>query len=139
MTLSLVLPHALREAILVQAQASPREEICGLLIGDGLRVTALAPSPNIASEPEFGFAICDEIHARAQKTARLEGRAIIGCYHSHPSGEASPSQIDLLAIHEDGFVWMIATPTGALTAWRARQHGGVKRFEPLPLDLTRAV
>ena len=35
---------------------------------------------------------------------------MIGCYHSHPGGTATPSAADLAGAGENGFLWLIATP-----------------------------
>ena len=45
----------------------------------------------------------------AQKAARAQGQAIIGCYHSHPGGQAQPSAADLAGAGEEDFLWLIAS------------------------------
>ncbi len=42
------------------------------------------------------------------KTARANGRILIGCYHSHPNGEPEPSASDLAGAGEEDFFWLIA-------------------------------
>jgi proteasome lid subunit RPN8/RPN11 len=127
-----VAPHIL-EAIVKAAKAAPDTEICGLLIGAGDRIAEIAPSPNRHPDPARGFAICDELYARTQAQAREAGLAVVGCYHSHPSGDMTPSDMDVLAVQEDGFVWIIAAPHGAAAAWRAVMRPPVKGFEPLAI------
>jgi proteasome lid subunit RPN8/RPN11 len=91
-------------------EAAPRE-CCGLLVGmpddDGFRVTALHPARNLAAQADR-FEIAPEDHFAAQRAARSNGLAVIGCYHSHPGGIAQPSAADLGGAQQDGFVWLIA-------------------------------
>jgi desampylase len=124
-----------RELILAAAASSPSREICGLLLGRGPMIVEAHPTPNLHPEPETGFAVCDAAHARLQRQARARRLQIVGCFHSHPSGEGGPSETDLLAANEDGFVWLIATPAGGLAAWRARIGNGSKSFAPLTLHV----
>ncbi|MFO1247427.1 MAG: Mov34/MPN/PAD-1 family protein [Alphaproteobacteria bacterium] len=44
----------------------------------------------------------------AQKWAREQGASVIGCYHSHPDGQAMPSIADRAGAAENGFLWLIA-------------------------------
>ena len=69
----------------------------------------------------------------AHRAARSGGAAVIGHYHSHPTGLAEPSPRDAADAAPDGSIWLIAGG-GQVTAWRAvaagRRHG---RFDPLAL------
>ncbi len=109
--MKLALPPDLTFAIKEQARAAFPRECCGLLIGlrddEMVRVTALHPARNLASA-EDRFEIAPEDHFAALKAARLDGQAVVGCYHSHPNGAATPSATDLAGAGEDGFVWVIA-------------------------------
>ncbi|MDB5734669.1 MAG: peptidase [Alphaproteobacteria bacterium] len=91
-------------------EAAPRE-CCGLLVGareEGvLRVTSLYPARNLAVETDR-FEIAPQDHFAAQRSARANGFAVIGCYHSHPGGAAQPSATDLAGAVQDGFLWLIA-------------------------------
>ncbi len=104
-----LLPQALRAQI--QAQAQAPLECCGLLEGlsngEQAHVAALHPAANLAASAQR-FEINPADHFAAQKSARAHGRAIIGCYHSHPGGAAQPSAADLAGAQQDGFLWLIA-------------------------------
>ena len=106
------LPDALRADILTAARAAHPRECCGLLSGvldaDLMRIMALHPARNLSDDPHR-FQIDPADHVSAQKTARGNGHAIIGCYHSHPAGRAQPSASDLAGAGEDGFLWLIAS------------------------------
>lgn len=134
MTLVLRLTVKAADAIRRAAAATPDQEICGLLIEEQGGVEAHL-SPNRHPEPSLGFAICDAFHARTQRIARARGARIVGCFHSHPSGETAPSDTDLLAANEDGFIWLICAPDGRMRAWQARVRGGAKSFAAVALEL----
>ena len=105
------LPESLRADILAAASAAHPGECCGLLEGvrDGgtWRVTALHAARNLSDDLQR-FQIDPTDHIAAQKTARANGRALIGCYHSHPAGHGEPSAMDLAGASDDDFLWLIA-------------------------------
>ena len=105
------LPAELRAQILREAQAAGAAECCGLVEGsrdgDHFRILGLHPARNLAAEPDR-FEIDPKDHLAAHKGARAKGRALIGCYHSHPNGQAAPSATDLAGAGEDNFLWLIA-------------------------------
>lgn len=102
------------------ALAAVPRECCGLILGaqDGDTVAAIAlyPARNLADDADR-FEIAPDDHFAALRTARQGGQAVIGCYHSHPNGVAQPSARDIAGGGENGFVWLIATPQGALVAY----------------------
>ena len=128
---TLVLPETVRQTILNAAARSPKTEICGLLTGRDGAVEQAHLSPNLHPVPSDGFAVCDRLYARLQRAGRRRGLRVTGCFHSHPRGDTSPSQTDLLAVQEDGFIWVICNPAGELRAWRARIKIQVKWFDEL--------
>jgi proteasome lid subunit RPN8/RPN11 len=116
----LVLPETLRAQILDEARAAAPRECCGLILGrrDGQNAIAatLHPARNLAPAMDR-FEIAPQDHFAALKTARTTGQAVIGCYHSHPNGVPEPSAHDLAGAGEDNFLWLIATPEGALAVF----------------------
>ncbi|MET4896954.1 M67 family metallopeptidase [Sphingomonadaceae bacterium jetA1] len=115
------------------AAASRGAEICGLLLGEGNRVVAARPCANISSEPWHRFEIDPVALIAAHRAARGGGPAVLGHYHSHPTGLAEPSARDAADAAPDGAIWLIAGG-GRVTGWRAvamgRRHG---RFDPVTL------
>jgi proteasome lid subunit RPN8/RPN11 len=89
--------------------AFPRE-CCGLIEGrrDGedLEISVLHPCRNLARHDD-AFEIDPAEQFRLMRALRGTGRAIIGCYHSHPNGSSEPSSRDLAGASEDGFLWLI--------------------------------
>ena len=106
-----ILPDGLRTQILREARGAAPRECCGLVEGlrdvENFRITALHPSRNLADGADR-FDIDPRDQFAAYKTARAQGRAIIGCYHSHPNGRAQPSATDLAGAGEENFLWLIA-------------------------------
>jgi proteasome lid subunit RPN8/RPN11 len=116
--------------------ASARDEVCGLLLGEGDDVTRLLPCRNVAADPAVRFEIDPAALIAAHRAARGGGERILGHYHSHPSGVARPSPRDAADAAPDGSIWLIVAGE-AVTAWRAvadgAEHG---RFDPLRLDVS---
>ena len=109
--MNLLLPREFRTRIEAQAQAAFPGECCGLIEGrrdnNRAQVLALHPARNIAARPDR-FEVHPEDHFAALKAARANGRAIIGCYHSHPNGAPEPSVTDRAGAGEENFLWLIA-------------------------------
>ena len=125
MTPRVALSPALAGQIVALAQAAYPSECCGLLEGvceeGGFRVAALHPARNLADRPDR-FAMDPRDQFAAQKAARANRRAIIGCYHSHPDGAARPSAHDLAGAGEEDFLWLIAAGE-TLNAFVYREGG----------------
>lgn len=110
MTFRVDLPSALADGLRVAAKVAYPKECCGLLEGaregDLFQVTALHEARNLAPHSDR-FEIDPADHLAAQKTARAHGRAIIGCYHSHPDGAVQPSPTDAAGASQNDFLWLI--------------------------------
>lgn len=106
------------------ASALPREA-CGLLVGrataDGVAVTGLAPSRNLA-EAADAFEIDTALQLALQRRLRATGEAVIGVWHSHPTGPPTPSARDAEGAWESGLAWLI-TSGEETTAWLALGDG----------------
>src|ERR1700744_1698415 len=136
--MKLALPHEFRARIESHAQGAYPNECCGLIEGarDGGTLFALAlhPARNIAVRQDR-FEIHPEDHFAALKAARANGRAIIGCYHSHPGGEARPSETDRAGTEEYNFLWLIVSlpDSGGPVVLGAFVYRGAL-FEPVVLS-----
>ena len=141
--MTLIISTALLEDIRTFAGISAPHECCGLLLGtvekadDPAQVTQLRPAANIAAQPHHRFEIDPAVLIAAHRAARAGGPAIIGHYHSHPSGTASPSAIDAAMAQRNGELWLIVGSDGAITGWRAVMPGTSAAvhdcFEPMEL------
>jgi desampylase len=115
----LALPASLRAQLEQEAKSAFPHECCGLIEGiinpltlslskGECKAVALHPMSNLAREPGR-FEIDPASHIALLRAVRGTGRAIIGCYHSHPNGRAEPSPHDLAGAGETGFLWLIAS------------------------------
>lgn len=133
MGMTVEIATGLAQAIRAAAAASPAQEVCGLLLGAEGRVEALLPAANVAADPARHFEIDPQALLAAHRAARAGGPAVIGHYHSHPTGVVAPSATDAAASHGDGALWII-TDGETLGCWRAVAEGPVAgRFVPVEL------
>ena len=92
----LELGPGVRDAIEQHGREAFPHECCGALLGDGDRVKATHPLPNVTTEgPRRRFRIDDKDYLAAERQASTAGLALLGFYHSHPDHPAVPSQYDL--------------------------------------------
>jgi desampylase len=113
------------DRLVAEAAARPDEEVCGLLFGSEDRIDAAVATVNVASDPTRWFEIDPAALIAAHKAERNGGPRLLGCYHSHPSGDARPSVRDRIAA-EPGRLWLIIGDERA-ELWLARRDG----FDPL--------
>lgn len=112
------------------AAAAHPHEACGILLGEGGRITAALETRNVHPNPQTHFEIDPQALIDAHRAARAGGPDVIGYYHSHPAGEAAPSATDRACASGDGKVWAIVAGD-AVAFWRDGGQG----FTALPLCL----
>ena len=117
-------------AMRAHAAAALPDEACGILLGKGARITEARATPNIHPSPATHFEVDPQALIDAHRAARAGGLAVIGYYHSHPSGPAEPSATDRASANGDGAVWAIIAGTD-VTFWL----DGEQDFTALPLCL----
>ncbi len=98
-----------------------------MLLGSGGAIEQARPAANVAADRRRTFEIDPQALVEAHRAARAGGPAVIGYYHSHPTGPGEPSSADRAQAAHDGAVWAIAAP-GGVAFWRDAEAG----FEPLP-------
>jgi proteasome lid subunit RPN8/RPN11 len=127
---------ALLERLVRDAEAAGPIEICGLLLGEPGLIAGLAPVTNAHPEPGRGFALDPAGHVQAARAAREAGKTVVGHYHSHPSGNARPSQADAARAQEQDVYWMIVG-AGEARLWISRRGGStLGSFDPIELALS---
>ncbi len=130
--------RAVLEQILAAAAATPREEVCGLLLGQPGRIDAVCPAANIAADRARRFELDPAVLIAAHKAARGGGPAVIGHYHSHPGGQAMPSAHDA-ELARDGQLWLIVAK-GEARLFEAVAGGVIHgRFRAVGLDVSGGV
>lgn len=116
----------------ISADAAPREA-CGLLFGAPDRIVDWQVAENVAEEPERRFEIEPGALFAALRAERAGGPKIVGYWHSHPGGDATPSVTDAAMAQPDGKLWLIVTQEGE-KLWRAEDRGPLHgRFTPVEL------
>lgn len=126
------------DAIKTHAVAESATEICGLLLGGEGVVSAYSPARNVAPDPRRAFEIDPAALLLAHRVQRKGGARIVGCYHSHPNGSATPSVRDAGDADPNGWLWLIVA-NGAAQLWRAVPDGAVhRRFDPVPFTCASA-
>ena len=122
-----------REAIAAHAHREYPNECCGALLGStqqsGERtVTAVLPIQNAAhpSARRTGYALHADGHLLAEKSARARNLEVVGVYHSHPNGPATPSERDRAEAMPYWSYLIVGCDAQTLTSircWRLRADG----------------
>ena len=115
---------ALLDRILAHAAETPDREVCGLLFGSAATIESAQPAANIAEAPARAFELDPQALFAAIRAERHGGPRTIGHYHSHPSGDPSPSLRDAAAAAEPGRLWLILAG-GQAAAYRAQPGGPI--------------
>lgn len=117
-------------AMRAHAAAAPPHEACGILLGEGGRITEARAAANVHPSPTTHFEIDPQALIDAHRAARVGGPQVIGYYHSHPHGPAAPSATDRACASGDGKVWAILAGDDA-RFWRDGEQG----FAALPFTM----
>ena len=142
MVMEMHISRALLDAILADVALDPASERCGLLLGvrggGRARCLAIQPAANVHGDPQRYFEIDPAVLIAAERDARGGGHAVIGYYHSHPVGPATPSVHDGAAAAADGRYWLIVAGAG-YALWRSAAAGTMHgRFDTARLVMEPA-
>ncbi len=123
-------PHV--GALLAQARAAVPREACGLLLGrrqDGVAVVErVHAARNIAADPAR-FEADPLDHLAAQREARAAGLEVLGAWHSHAEGPATPSASDAREALPGWVQVIVDARTGEWRAWSLGRDGVVNEME----------
>ena len=110
-----ILPRALVNQLLSEAQQHPDTEVCGLIGNANGRITRY-PVANIADDPGHLFELDPVGMFAAIRQMRERGEAHYAIYHSHPHGPALPSPTDRALAAYPGVLYLIISlgTTGVL-------------------------
>lgn len=100
------LPDDLREQIIEHCLAELPNEGCGLLAIDENRVIAVYPTTNEDASPR-SYTIPAQEHYEALVDAEARGWRIGGAFHSHPSGPAEMSSVDIDRALDPEWVYLV--------------------------------
>jgi Predicted metal-dependent protease of the PAD1/JAB1 superfamily len=130
MGMKLSISRSVLGAIRAEAARAAPLEACGLLFGSEGEITGCQSTDNVARTPERHFEIDPRALFAALRAERAGGPGIAGYWHSHPSGDATPSATDAAMAPPDGKVWLIVARS-EVGAWRAGPGG----FDALGLEV----
>ena len=94
------LPRSVFEKLAEHAASCLPEECCGILVGSRTAIGEARVHFSLEAENvgrvrrEREYSISPLALLEAQRTAREDGLEVLGYYHSHPSGSATPSALD---------------------------------------------
>ena len=106
------------------AAAAHPQEACGLLLGEGKRITEALETRNVHASPQTHFEIDPQALIDAHRAARSGGPQVLGYFHSHPAGEPVPSATDRACAAGDGRIWAIIAGND-VRCWRDSATGFV--------------
>ncbi len=118
------------DRLLAEASSAYPRECCGILLGQGDRIAAIANANNVHPAPETHFEIDPQVLVDAHRAARQGGPEVVGYYHSHPNERAEPSATDLELAAGDEAVWAIIA-AGEVRFFRSGAGG----FTALPYEV----
>ncbi len=93
----ITLSRPLATRLLHQAQSSPEQRVCGLLLARGDEADAIAPLRNAAADPVRDQAFDAQEFGAALARARQQGLRPMALYISYPHQPPVPSAADLAA------------------------------------------
>ena len=137
----IVLTKLQMSKIVSHAERAYPNECCGLLVGErragDVFIREVHGSANMAITPENQFEIDPQLRFDLERRARQEALDLVGVYHSHPDGEASPSQTDIQRAWESSLVWLItAVKNGsAVTTTAHLVLDSEVRFKETPMEI----
>ena len=99
------------------ADLAGSNEACGILLGQGAQILKFIETRNVHSYPDRHFEIDPQALIAAYKEERAGGPQVVGYFHSHPEGDAMPSQTDRECAAHDKKIWAIAAGYD-VTFWR---------------------
>jgi proteasome lid subunit RPN8/RPN11 len=117
------------DEISAQAARYPQIECCGLLGGRDGMITSIYPAANVLASGT-AYEIAPKDLFRIMRQMRTDDVKLMGIYHSHPTGDNSPSPTDIARAFYLGAIHFIASPitcpggrppTSALRAFEIRE------------------
>lgn len=95
------------------AEAAWPAEGCGLLVGRDagrrhVAVTRVLPADNLLRhQGNDRFELDPAVRFAAERSLRGSGEKVVGHWHSHPDGDATPSATDLSEAWEPELIWLV--------------------------------
>ncbi len=126
---SLYLPRPLVNKILAHAQKNPEIEVCGLIGNSTSEYKDYYPVDNISNDPSCRFLMDAPQQISAMKKMRDKQQQLFAIVHSHPTTNATPSQLDIdESSYKEVFYIIISLNTKGVLEMRAytQQQNGMQ-------------
>lgn len=134
---AILLPRPLVQQLFHQAQASPEQEVCGLISRGGDTGMRCYPVANVAGDPTHLFDMDAQGQVNALRDIRARGETLFAIYHSHPYAPPEPSARDRAQIsYPEAYYLIISLNTKGVLEMRAWQAVDDKMRE-VPLRIIR--
>jgi len=100
---------AVRRSVVQHALRDRPAECCGFLLGTGHHVRFAVAMENLDAKRTVRYRIDDRTHLQLRRLLRTFAPAlsIQGVYHSHPAGDAKPSETDIAEALYPEWVYVI--------------------------------
>ncbi len=96
-------------ALTAEARSQPNIECCGLLAGTAGTIEEIFPAHNALNSAKAYEIAPDELFSLF-RSMRDSGLELAGIYHSHPTGDNSPSKSDIDLAYYPGVPYVILSP-----------------------------
>ena len=116
--MTIAITTAVLAGIRAAAAADLEREACGLLTGGTDRIDGVVMAANVADDPRRRFEVDPRVVLDCHRATRRGGPLVVGCWHSHPTGDPTPSATDVAMIGRAGELWLIVGG-GEFRCWRA--------------------
>jgi proteasome lid subunit RPN8/RPN11 len=119
----MILPDAVRDAVVVHAREAAPAECCGMLVGAAGAIMSAVRARNLSDQPAR-FLLDPADHIQARRDARAAGMDVVGFYHSHPHSSPEPSATDLSEAAYPNHVYLIVGLKGDAAELRLYRFTG---------------
>ena len=124
---TIVLPAAVRAAVVDHAREGAPEEVVGVLAGrrgdDVSTVERALRARNAADAPRSRYEIAPDEQLALLEHIEASGSDVVGFYHSHPRGPTEPSDVDAGRAAWPGRSYLIVSLAGEPTGDRTGESG----------------
>ncbi|MDH5376961.1 MAG: M67 family metallopeptidase [Gammaproteobacteria bacterium] len=104
---NLTLPRELANQLISYAQASPEEEICGLISKTETGQLKNYPIHNAAPDKSIRYEMDPKELISTMRKMREQNETLFIIYHSHPNSEAHPSETDIREANYKEAIYLI--------------------------------
>ncbi len=103
----ITIKSTLLKAMISHAIKELPNECCGVFVGRSGKIERVIPMASTHPSPD-AYSMSPEEQVQIYTEMEQQGEQLLGIYHSHPQGPASPSSTDIrLAFHPDVLYFII--------------------------------